>query len=147
MKKIKLIFAFMFVFTLSACGTNYTRDTSSGEIKQVTYAELREMYENEETFYAVFSQTTCGACNEFKENVLTPYTEDHNITIYEVNITNEVSAQATFDQLFKDYEEFKGTPHSTFVEEGKDKEQYVGEMSEEDFDDLVVKYELDKLEE
>ncbi len=144
MKKIKVLGLAMMVLLMSACGANYIRDTNPGAYEEITYEQLQSKLENDDTFYAMISQTTCGSCISFKQDVLTPYLEDHNITVYELNLTNEQSPKEIFDTLQEDYEDFVGTPHSLFVVEGTVKDQVVGPMSESDFDQLVVRHELDK---
>lgn len=147
MKKIKLLLTIALLFCVSACSLqeSYTRDTSAGAIVKISYEELREMYDNEETFVALLSQTSCSSCNEYKDDVLYPYIENHNVTIYEVNITDESLPSATWEQIISDYDSFEGTPHTMFVENGEDSDYFVGVMDEGDFDELVVTYELDKL--
>ncbi len=142
----KIVLAIVMIFTLSACGSqvDYTRDTGSGEIIEVSYEDFLEMMNAKETFYVVFSQTNCGSCIVYKEDTLLPYLENHGMQVYEVNITNEEDPTATFENMDERFEKFEGTPHNMFIQDGEVSDEYVGGLEEKILDEYVVKYQLDE---
>lgn len=70
-----------------------------GEMINITYAEYLEMLDKKESFVAIVTQTTCGYCQHFKENVLDSYINENGIKVYEINITLEEDPKAVFEAL------------------------------------------------
>ncbi|MDQ0362680.1 hypothetical protein J2S15_003434 [Breznakia pachnodae] len=70
---------------------------------------------------------------------------EHGFKIYELNLTNEEDPQGVFDALKEELgDTFKGTP-STIIIENKEVAEFIsGEMTEDELEDLVVEYQLDK---
>lgn len=158
MKKLKILFiSFMLCLCVACTKENtYVRDTTPGTYEEISFAQAKEKIKNGDTFIALFSQTKCTHCQEYKETVLDSYLETHHITIYEINITNEEVPKEAFTEIqnyfvdFTDEEEkqFLGTPFTMIVQNGKLMEGVHGTIVEEDLDQLVVIYKLDaKIEE
>lgn len=64
----------------------------SGEMINVSYAEFMEMMDKKESFVLIATQTSCGYCKKFKEDVLNDYINENGIKVYEVNFTLEESS-------------------------------------------------------
>ena len=76
------------------------KNEKSGEVKQINYETFLKMWkEDKQKFMVVVSQTGCGHCKSFKENVLDDYVKEHGIHVYELNITNEKAPRDTYTAL------------------------------------------------
>lgn len=76
------------------------KNEKSGDVKQINYETFLKMWkEDKEKFLVVVTQTGCGHCESFKENVLKDYVKEHGIHVYELNITNEKSPRDTYYAL------------------------------------------------
>ncbi|NBK97226.1 MAG: hypothetical protein EOM05_10485 [Clostridia bacterium] len=78
------------------------KDQKEGEIINIHYADFVEMMDKKTSFVAIATQTTCGHCLSFKENVLDDYIKNNGIKIYEINFTLEASsdvAKAAFEEM------------------------------------------------
>lgn len=158
MKKLKILLLCFFTCLCVACTNDkeYIRDTTPGSYEEISFMEAKEKIENGDTFIALFSQTKCTHCQEYKESVLDPYLETHHITLYEINITNEDVPKEAFTEIQNYFVEFTkeeekqflGTPFTMIVQDGNLAEGVHGTIVEEDLEQLVVKYQLDaKVEE
>ncbi len=73
------------------------KNEKNGEVKQIDYETLLKKWKDDkEKFIVIISQTGCGHCQSFKENVLDDYVKEHGITVYELNITNEKAPRDTY---------------------------------------------------
>lgn len=70
-----------------------------GEMINITYAEYLEMLDKKESFVAIVTQTSCGYCQHFKENVLDSYISENGVKVYEINITLEEDPKTVFETL------------------------------------------------
>ncbi len=146
MKKLLTLITCM-LLVVSACSSNkdYERDTTQGKITEITFEQLSDHSFAKGDAMVVLSQTTCSHCKIYKEDTIVPYLLEHNLTVYELNFTNEPDPAASWEKVSKMLEEgLEGTPTTLIVNGGKVKEVIVGEQSLEDFDDIVVEYQLDK---
>ena len=79
---------------------------------KLTYEKYKCLYENEEPFAVIFSQTTCGYCMQFKP-IINEYVGKNNIPLYfiEVNTLSDEERQGLLGSLsyFDDNENW-GTP-------------------------------------
>ena len=158
MKKILLSCAAFMMFLVSGCGNqvNYERNTETGRVEIVQFADMQEKMDNQDTFVMAFSQTNCSHCIAFREEVLPDYIVDHGFTFYEVLL----DIQDTMDPLYQFVKDHPNpskfltstmdpesiyTPTFYFVENGEVKDIWIGEISYEEFDDLIIKYQLDKV--
>lgn len=157
MRKIGIMFLCAFVLLAGGCGKiSYERDASKGKIEEITYEEVKEKMESNEKFMLLFTQTSCGGCISHKK-MLKSYLKNHNVTIYEFNFTNYEGDDPTLSDLFMkvvpdmfksltDDEDqwFVGTPFTVVMDQKQMKEGISGIIEEEDFEKLVIKYQLDE---
>lgn len=165
----KWLFTLCAVLMLSGCAapkeepTNtYERSTEMGNLNKLAFADVQKKMENKETFMFVFTYDQCSVCISFKKDVLSTYIKDHGFDFNEVELQNEkdggTAAQKFVDEHphpeeflqgsgFEDEPNALLTPTFYFVVEGELKEEYMGGPSEKEFDDLIVKYQLDKVKE
>lgn len=144
MKKLFLVLA-SFLVVLSGCDNSYDRSSDAGEIVEITYKEYEEMKKDDGPYMVLISQTNCSHCIDYKQNVLDVYMPEHGFKIYELNLTNEEDPQGVFDALKEELgDTFKGTP-STIIIENKEVAEFIsGELTEDELEDIVVEYRLDK---
>lgn len=148
MKKIITLLCLLFCMgTLQACSSSYDRDTSPGEIKQITLLQMEEMIKQEESFAIVLTQTGCGYCQDF-ESLLATYIKDHHVIMYDVILDQE---PRTVDEnlaiIDQHLEGFSSTPGIFYVEKGKFKSHLKGKqegISEEIFDGWVQENKIDQ---
>lgn len=139
--------------------TSYDRNTEMGTITTLTFDEAMKKIENKETFMFAFTMEECGGCLYFKENVLSKYIKNHGFEFNEVSIEKEEDSKPIFDFVEKHPNPEKYltdghlptdvlTPTLYFVENGEVKDIYVGAgITEDEFDQLIQKYQLDKVKE
>lgn len=145
--KLCAVFCMLLIF-LTGCGSSYERDTSAGEVVNITVAEMQEMIDKKESFAIVFTQTTCAHCIEFKE-MLNTYLLDHNVVLYDV-VLDEAPADQRKSDLNTIRETFPGmnqTPSLYYVKDGELENQLEnGEegLTQKRFDDWVQRYKLDE---
>lgn len=156
MKKIKILMVMLFLVLVSGCGPSYNRDTSAGSIKEITYDDAKKMIHEDETVIMFFSQTNCGGCQAYKE-MLNEYLKNHHVIMYEFNFTNHEGTPEEKSEIFTkdlpgmikdmtDDEEqyFVGTPYTLVMQSGELKEGISGALDVDEFDKLVMKYQLDE---
>ncbi|MGX8850251.1 hypothetical protein [Amedibacillus sp. YH-ame10] len=147
MKKINCIWMVLLCLFLSACSsTPYERDTSKGSVSTITLEEMASKMENGDTFIVTLSQELCGACAQYHK-MLNTYLENHNVTMYEVNLTAEpLSESQNLEIIHRYFPTFRTTPGIYYASEGKvvnslsDEKKEVNEAL---FDEWVQEYELD----
>lgn len=156
MKKFIISISCLFVLLTAGCSNNYERSTESGSLKAVQLPEMEEKMANGDTFMMLFSQTNCSHCKKFKEDVLSGYIVNHEIEVFDVVFDKQDSMDPIFafikenpnpsEFLTEDMSaESPYTPTFYFIEKGKVKDIWIGEMSEERFDNYVQKYRLDEV--
>lgn len=144
MKKLFLVLA-SFLVVLSGCDNSYDRSSDAGEIVEISYKEYEEMKKDDGPYMVLISQTNCSHCIDYKENVLNEYMPEHGFTIYELNLTNEEDPQGVYDALKEELgDAFKGTPSTIMIEKKEVAEFISGTLTEDELEDLVVEYQLDK---
>ena len=154
MKKL-LIICLNFML-LCACTKGYERDTTPGEYVPITYAELQDEINNEQDMFVIFTQAGCEHCAQYKSDVLNTYLETHHVIVREFILSNEENYS---QQLFTDIQNFTvtltedvdkqfiGTPYSIVIEDGQLKEGISGGLTEAKLEEIVTKYQLDKIKE
>lgn len=159
MKKILMGLCLCFALVGCQAKPNYTRNTEMGVVVTMTFDEAMEKMENKETFMFAFTQTTCGGCLWFKENILSGYIKNHGFDFNEVSIDTEKNPQKIIDFVAENPNPEKFlpegyeptdvlTPTFYFVEDGEIKDIFVGtDITEKDFDQLIQKYKLDEVKE
>lgn len=160
MKKMFLGFMAAFMMFVSGCGNsaNYERNTEQGRIERVQFADMQEKMANGDSFVMAFSQENCSHCIAFREEVLPEYIVDHGFTFYEVLLDIQEDMEPLY-QFVIDHpnpdrflssdmdSESIYTPTFYFVEDGEVKDIWIGEITYEQFDEYIVKYQLDKVAE
>lgn len=158
MKKLILGCLSACMLMLAGCSSaNYERSTDAGKLIEITFEEAMTKMENDETYVFALTQTSCSHCIKFKEEVLLDYIEEHELLFYDVLLDHEESIDPIYEfvkehpnpskYLTSDMDpESVYTPTFYFVKDGKVEDIYIGEMSSEDLEDYVVKYQLDKAE-
>lgn len=155
MRKILLTCCAAFTILLTGCGANYERSTNAGSVVIAQFDDMKNKMENDETFVMAFSQANCSHCITFREKVLPKYLADHEIVFYEVllDIQKDMNPLYDFVKENPNPEKFLSenmkadsiyTPTFYFVDDGKVEDIWIGEISEDELDKLVVKYQLDK---
>ena len=114
MKKLAIITILLAsVLLITGC----SNEEKSTYLKEVTFDELYEMMNNEESFILEFVQDGCTHCAVFTprfENVL----EEYQIEAKQLNFSNINEEQ--YSQIVRDFGSF-GTPTVVFIEKGKEK--------------------------
>lgn len=147
----KLLLALGMVVLLAGCDDgSYERDTTAGEVIQITLSDMETMMENKESFAIMLTQTTCGYCKDF-HNVLAEYQNDHHLVMYEVVLDQEpTTVQENVEIINKHITGFSTTPGIFYIEKGKSKGQLKGDITngitEDALEEWVVKYKLDSAE-
>jgi len=86
-------------------------------LHELTYDEVIEKVENEDSFVLCISRTTCSHCNLFKPK-LKSITKEYNIDIYYIDIDKYTDEeQTTFASKFS---WDKSTPTTIFLIDGKE---------------------------
>ena len=145
---------------LVGCSPSYPRDTGVARLNRLSMDEVNAKIENDETFMFVFTQETCSSCLFFKENVLAYYMQDHGFDFNEVVLemnSDDFQKAADFVAEHPNPEQFLTsdllptdvlTPSFYFIEDGEVMDIYIGgDLSEDEFDQLIQKYQLDRIEE
>ncbi len=145
---------------LVGCSPSYPRDTGVARLNRLSMDEVNEKIENDETFMFVFTQETCSSCLFFKENVLAYYMQDHGFDFNEVVLemnSDDFQKAADFVAEHPNPEQFLTsdllptdvlTPSFYFIEDGEVMDIYIGgDLPEDEFDQLIQKYQLDRIEE
>ncbi len=131
MKKILCLTMILFVLIISGC--NKKQLTTYHEI---SYAEYQELMENKETFPLVIGSSTCSACALFKG------TMESFITKYQVDVRYiDISklSQDDYNLLMSEIN-FKSTPTTIFVNEGKHTSVYERIVGAESMSTVVNTY-------
>lgn len=153
MKNKNKIWAALAVIVLLVVVGCYYRDSNKGKTVILTYDELQTKIENKEDFVYMMMMTGCPACQAMEEMML-EYFEDHNVTMYMLNLTNlpnETDEEiANRDAYFENYRTVTGsdgvyTPTFFVYKNGEIVDYKIGGMKDiEEFDKFVVKNQLDK---
>lgn len=150
MKKFLWICACVCILILSGCSSSssYERDDSAGEIVTLSVAGMEEKLENKDDFIVVFAQSWCTHCKSFNA-MLTEYLEDHHVIVYEVVLDQDedLSREEAVEVVQSYFPDMTGTPGVYYVEGGEiESTLKSGDdgLTEEKFDDWVVKYRMDE---
>lgn len=148
-KQVNLLFITLFFLVGCSSNKTYTRDTSEGQIIEISLAEWETKMENKDTFMAVFSQLYCYGCNELHA-MLDMYLTDHGIEIYEIILDyEEGSSFDNQDRINKYLDDFSETPGVYFIQEGLKKDSLSSHdaVQEESFDAFIQMHQLDQKKE
>lgn len=125
----------------------YERDSSPGQKISLTLEEMRQMIDEDQSFLIVFTKEDCPYCIEFAA-VCERYIQNHNLTVYEVNLTAENRSENDNRMIIQTYfPEFNTVPGVFSVRNGEE-ESYLNlyqlGISEEILDNWVLEYRLDE---
>ena len=124
----------------------YERDTAPGQILPLTLEGMRKMIDEDQSFAVVFTKDNCPYCIEFM-SIFEPYLQSHNVTMYEVNLSNESKIENDNKMIVQTYfPEFNTVPGVFSVKEGEE-ESYLNlyqlGIQESVIDQWVQAYQLD----
>ena len=132
-------------FLISGC----SRDL--GKLEMITVDQMKEKMEGKETFIIVFTQPTCGYCNQFKE-VLDEYLPSHEVTLLDVSLDRSAMSTEEFNAMLEDirkyFPDMDGTPDLYYVKDGEiinrfDQDAEGGDLTQDNiFNNWIDKYEL-----
>lgn len=120
MKKRNKIFygaIIIFIALISILLINYIVSPKKGELKEISYNEIKKKTENKDDFILVVSKSTCSHCATYKPKV-EKIAEDYGITIYFINYDNE--KEETQKEFLKEFNLDGSTPITMFIENGKE---------------------------
>ncbi len=151
MKKVMLILCICSVM-LSACTLGrqeYERSSKPGRLIPITLQTTLDRLKKDDTFVLLISQTTCGACKQLKA-VLEPYLSEHEVTIYELVLDQEVKSREEFveaqNRLNEYVKSFEGTPALYYIKEGRTAGEIIGYDTRKGitpYDQFVQEFQLD----
>lgn len=148
-----LLFIFGLLLSLISC-KSYERSTDTGMIVSTDMTEIYEMIENKETFVMAITQSFCSHCEDFKQNVLIDYLEDHHVIFYDVvadkldsydSVINFVKKNPNPDKFVTSEDKYQLlTPTFYYIVDGEVEEIWVGTMDENQFNKLIERYQIDR---
>ena len=109
---------------------------SLGSFKEISYDTCEAMFENDETFILVISQTECENCKEYKE-MLTSFTKVNKVNIVYVEADKDLDA---FQELLeKRFPEVDESPSTIMVVNGIVREIVSGKLGAEQLAVLLTR--------
>lgn len=127
----------------------YERDSSAGEIKQITLSQMDTMFTQGKTFTVMLTTTYCDYCRDLHE-LLAEYLKNHHLVIYEVVLDKEnATEQENLAIINCHIKDFTTTPGVFYIKEGEQKSHLLPDAKgiyEELLDRWVVDNQLDKKE-
>jgi len=114
-KKIIILASICLVILVGAIiGDNYINNRY---FKRLSYDEVMDKLENDESFVLVISQTTCSICTSYKPKIK-EIAEEYKIVIYYIEYDKFSSDERSkFDEVIS----FSGTPQTIFIQDGEEK--------------------------
>ncbi len=109
-KKFKFLLIGIFIIFLTGCGNN------TSTITDISYSELEEMINNDESFILEIVQTGCSHCEEFSPR-FKAILKTHDLTAYSLNLYNLNEEDA---KKFNELTTVSGTPTVLFFENGEE---------------------------
>lgn len=148
MKKFACVIVIAFALVLSGCSSKYKRDTSPGQVKNITVRQMEDKLAKKESFPIVFTQSFCEHCIDFMK-MLDGYLPEHNITLYDVVLDEAPQDEQTknLETIRKTFSGLNATPALYYVKEGKLENTFdMGKdgITKDKFDDWVQKNKLDE---
>ena len=109
-KKFKFLLIGIFIIFLTGCGNN------TSTITDISYSELEEMINNDESFILEIVQTGCSHCEEFSPR-FKAILKTHDLTAYSLNLYNLNEEDA---KKFNELTTVSGTTTVLFFENGEE---------------------------
>ena len=121
MKKSKIIFIValvIFIILLGVLIINKSKNNeNSDNFKEVSFREVKDMFDNKEDFVLCITQTTCSHCATFKPK-LEKLANEYDIEIYYMEA--DLLSKEEQEELPK-YVNYRGTPVTVFIKNGEEK--------------------------
>ena len=117
MKKKNIIIIISFILLLLLSILLLINNQNSGELKKISYNEIKEKINNKDNFILLVSRTTCSHCLEYKPKIKN-IAKKYNITIYYIDYDEE--SKKNQDKLLKDLDLDGSTPITMFFKKGKE---------------------------
>lgn len=144
MKKLLCISFCMLSLLITGCAK-----ADLGKIEYISQEQLAEKMDNKDSFIIVFTQPTCGYCNEFKK-MLEDYLPDHGVTLYDLSIDRKVLSEEELDELLEKihvyFPDMSSTPDLYYVKDGEIVSNFDADKIdlnvEENFNAWIDQYEL-----
>lgn len=150
--KIKryLCIGIMLITLFAGCSaTKYERDTSQGEIREITLSQMDTMITQGKTFAVMLTTTYCGYCQELHA-LLNDYLKNHHLVIYEVVLDKEnATEQENLAIINRHIDDFTTTPGIFYIKAGKQASHLLPDaqgIHEELLDQWVIDNQLDQKE-
>lgn len=124
MKKV-VIFLISFI-VLCGCGRSY---------KEITIHTLTEKVKNKETFILFIGAESCSHCVGYKSTI-NEVIKDYDVTIYYIDVDTLTKKE---NGKLKEIANYKGTPTTVFLKDGKEESAYMRIIGERDYDYVVNK--------
>lgn len=133
MKKV-LLLLIMVIILVSGCENKLT------SCQKIDYNEFNKMIENKDNFILFIGSSSCPHCNNYTVT-LNHVIKKHQILIYYLDITTLSKKQnKDFSKLIN----FKGTPTTVFIFDGKEKNVYNRINGAQGYDKVIKKLKENK---
>ena len=114
---------------------NATSSNEDYNLTELTFEEFKTKINNKESFLVLFTQTNCSHCIAYKPTI-SEVIEENPIIIYELNI--EYMNQDEWLEL-NEYVEVSGTPTLTYIKDGVEKNNLVGNRDKKSIESFLDK--------
>lgn len=143
----KIVILLFICCLLSGCKTTYERDTSKGEIIQVTLDEAMNKMEQGDEFIIAFETDLCSYCQQF-HSIFDAYIENHHVELYQVMLDEEARSESENLRIINHYfPTFSKTPGVYYAKGGYVVSSLTDQkrsLNEDDLEKWVVKHALDE---
>lgn len=143
---IGILIIFLLIINVVGCN-QYTRDTSSGSITEVTLDESLNLAKEEKETIILYTLSTCNDCRNLKQ-VLKTYLENHSVEINEVILDNEGTSdeeiQNNREKINTVFPGFNAVPSMYYLKNGEVIDEAIEITTEEELEEWVLKNMLDK---
>lgn len=105
--------------------------------QEISYSDLQEKLNNQETFFFVITQTGCTHCSSYRPIVEEVLKEHENVKGYDLNITK--MSEEDYRALTSVFN-FEGTPITIFIQNGYEKtarNRIDGKVSKEELENKL----------
>ena len=133
-KRAIILFIVCLVILIGALVANSI--LSKSNLKLISYEEIKEKIENDETFVLLISQTTCNNCANFKPK-LDKFAKSNGIIVYYIEADKlSEEEQANLNSLIS----FSSTPTVVFIKDGYETTAASRIVGDSDTETIVRKF-------
>ena len=118
--KLFILAIILLIIIISILVINYLNAPKKGEFKEITYSEIQEKMNNEESFVLVVSQSTCSHCATYKPKVKI-IAEDYGLDIFYIDI----DLLENKGEFLKELKLSGSTPTTLFIQDGEEKSMLI----------------------